>query len=117
MVEQVQSFVRLSWLFYAMVVTATPSFCGLLAHAHAQALEADSLVLPFGGGPRAPLATPTICSLGAPLLCASWDVLFHGGGDWEAVEASASRGRANTRPHASYCWAVESSPCLARAQA
>ena len=58
------------------------------------------------GGPRAPLATPTVCSLGAPLLHASWDILFHRGGEWEAMEASASRGRASTRPHASYwvCW-------------
>lgn len=61
-------------------------------------------MLPFRGGPRTLLATLTFCSLRAPLLRASWDILFHRGGKWEAVEASASRGRASTRPCASYFW-------------
>lgn len=86
-----------------------PSVDCLPVHLHRPGRQ-DNLMLPSRGGPRALLTTPTICSLVAPLLCASWDILFHRGGDWEVVEASASRGM----PPAA--GSVELSTCLPRSQ-
>lgn len=75
MVEQVQRFVCLSWLFYSVVAAATPAPCGLLPYAPAQALEVGE---PCATIQTEPNSNPCFLGLGAPLLHANWDILFHG---------------------------------------